>query len=86
MSKDLVTTVDTTSIVKIVRAPKRSASNKNIIVDRDLAIKCNALTTTSAQIRFLQKCGYKSSQIASILNILPQHAYNVMNQVLKSNR
>lgn len=84
-SKSLTTTIDTSSTITIVRAPKRTKSTPPT-VDRDIALKCNTLTTTSAQIRFLQKCGYKPSQIATILGIRPQHAYNVMNQVLKSSK
>jgi len=83
MSKDLTTVVSQT--VQVIRAPKRNKSGP-VSVPNDTAIGCNKLTTTSAQIRFLQKCGYKASQISSILGIRPQHAYNVMNQVLKGSK
>lgn len=39
--------------------------------------------STSGAIRHLASQGYKAGQIAKMLNIRPQHAYNVMNQIIK---
>ena len=70
--------------VVIVRKMPVKKQNLSVEVKPDIAVKCNELPNTSSQIRFLAKAGYNIGQIASILGIRYQHAYNVTHQIVKN--
>ena len=76
--------VTQTQLVRVERKVPAKRSNLPIEVPQDVAVKCNNLRNTSQQIRFLGKMGYKEGQIANILGIRYQHAYNVLHQIVKN--
>jgi hypothetical protein len=71
---------------ELVRIERKVAKKKNLAVEvtQDIAIACNKLSNTSAQIRFLAKSGYSVGQIANILGVRYQHAYNVLHTIVKN--
>ena len=75
-----------TQLVRVERKVPKKRSTLPIEVPQDLAVKCNALGNTSQQIRFLGKAGYSVGNIANILGIRYQHAFNVLHQIVKNER
>lgn len=76
--------VVSTNEVDIFSSLKSKKSTLPIELKNETKIKLSTLDTKSKMIRFLAKDGYKTAQIANILNIRYQHVFNVLNTIHKS--